>query len=171
MNCHTAIPRTLGLVILGVLMTVMSYFLTKQPGLYERAGGWVGIPLFAFATFMAFRQLLRRSPTVIINDTGLLDHRLGIGEIPWGDILEFAVVENHGARYIKLRLRNEPSYVAQMPPLTRTVSGGVRGVGLSPFCISFAGLSPGLEQALPLIEQRVGSALSPNKSLERRHEG
>jgi hypothetical protein len=171
MNCRTSIPRTLALSIGGVLMTTMSYFLTKQPGLFERAGGWIGMPLFAFATIVISRQLLRLGPTVTISETGLWDRRLGIGEIPWADILGLVVVENRGTRYIQLRLRNDTSYIARMPPLTRAISGGVRGVGLSPFNISFAGLSPGLEQALPLIEMKVGGALSPNKSLERTRDG
>jgi hypothetical protein len=87
--------------LLAACFVWLTYALTQQTSLYERAVGWVGLPCVIYVTVMAVAQLLRRKPTVVIGDTGILDCRLNVGEIPWSDIVAIEIVQNGRARISK----------------------------------------------------------------------
>jgi len=154
---RTDYARATFLLLLCGLFIWLTYSLVQQSGLYERIMGWIGLPIIAFGTLNFIANLMGRGPTVVISDTGILDRRLRVGEIPWRDIVAIDIVQNRGARYLKLKLRDPSSYFERMPLLQGILARIIYSIGLSPFCIAFVGLTPGLDDAYFAITEKLAS--------------
>ena len=146
MEYRTSIPRTLGWAGLAVMMIAASYF-SVQIG----AGfiGWFGVAFFGLCFVPILLQLFRHGPTVVI------DRRMRIGRIPWEDIASVSVAQMKRQRLISLWLRNEEQYLPQGSAVTRRVAAASRAMGLSPFSMSFTGLTPGLDDAYARLRARL----------------
>jgi hypothetical protein len=57
-----------------------------------------------------------------------------------------------------MTLRDPIGYFDRMPILQSIPSRVIYAVGLSPFCITFGGLRPGLDEAYAAITERLGRA-------------
>jgi hypothetical protein len=154
---RTNYARTLLFTLLGGAFIWLTYSLTQLPGLYERIVGWIGLPFSIYVTLQGLVQL-GRGGSVVISDTGIVDSRLGPFEIAWADIVAADVVVNQGARYLRLRLSDPSKHLERMPFVNRIPSRFVLAIGLSPFNISFATLTPGIDEALPAIAARLSRA-------------
>jgi hypothetical protein len=51
-------------------------------------GSAMGILLFGAGIPLFDREILRSTPRLIINEKGVLDTSLGVGFIPWSDIID-----------------------------------------------------------------------------------
>jgi hypothetical protein len=152
MEYRTSTPRTLGLAGLAVLMIAASYFSTQ---IGSRFMGWSGVAFFGLCLVGILSQLLRHGPTVVIDDLGVFDRRLRIGRIPWEDIASVSVAQVRRQRLISLWLRNEEQYLPQGSAVIRRLAASSRAMGVSPFSMSFMGLTPGLDEAYARLRARL----------------
>ena len=155
MEYRTSISRTLGLAGLAVLMIAACYFVARTAVGFKQGVGWFGVVFFALCLVPIVRQLLRRGPTVVIDDSGVLDRRWGIGSIPWPDISSVSLTQVKRQRFISLWLRNEDEYLSRVSPWRQKLAEANRMMGFSPFCIAFTGLTPGLEEAYARLRARI----------------
>jgi len=156
MEFRTSIPRTLGVVGLGVLMIALCYYLARTGvGDDVREVGWLGVAFFGLALVGWLSQLLRRGPTVTIDDRGVFDRRMGIGPILWRDIAFISIGQVRRERFMSLWLRNEDQYLSKAPRVKRGLELASRELGFSPFTLSFIGLTPGIDEAYALLRQRI----------------
>ena len=152
MEYRASIPRTLGLAGLAVLMIAASYVSTQ---IGSRFIGWFGVALFGLCLVGILSQLLRHGPTVVIDDLGVFDRRLRIGRIPWEEIASVSVAQVRRQRLISLWLRNEEQYLPQGSAVIRRLAASSRAMGVSPFSMSFMGLTPGLDEAYARLRARL----------------
>jgi hypothetical protein len=166
MEYRTSVPRTLGLVGLGVLMIAVSYFTAQMAAGFLQAVGWFGVVFFGLCLVAILFQLFRRGPTVIIDEVGVLDRRLGIGPIPWQDISSVSITQVKRQRFISLWLRNEDDYLSRVPVWRRKLAQANQAMGFSPFSIAFTGLTPGLDEAYTRLRARVPERAGVQQSFE-----
>jgi hypothetical protein len=116
MEIRTSIPRTLAVVGLVALITLICYVAARDNSApaVVRVCAWAGAFFCACILVFYLFQLFRRSPTVLIDDSGVCDRRLGVGTIAWGDISSVAVTRIGYQRSISLWLRNEEQYLARL---------------------------------------------------------
>jgi hypothetical protein len=100
-------------------------------------------------------QLFRHGPTVVIDELGVFDRRMGVGPIPWEDIASVSVAEVKRQRVLSLWLRNEEPYLSRASAWRRRLAAANRALRFSPFCRSFTGLTPGLDEAYGRPKARV----------------
>jgi hypothetical protein len=157
MEFRTSIPRTLGLVGFVVLATLGSYAAARAASAPPviHVAGWVGVALCIFVLVFPLSQLFRRGPTVVIDETGVLDLRLGVGPISWEDISSVSVARVSHQRLLILWLRNEERYRSRLPAWKAALSRMSERVGFAPFSINFAGLTPGVDEAYARLRTRV----------------
>ncbi len=156
MEFRTSIPGTLGWAALVVVATLVSYFAARSDPVPIQVAGWLGVALCALLLVFLLLQLLRRGPTVVIDDSGVLDVRLGVGTIAWGDISSVSITQLGHQRCISLWLRNEDQYLSRASSLSASLSRfGEQVEGLSPFRLKFAGLTPGLDEAYARLRTRI----------------
>jgi hypothetical protein len=155
MEFRSSIPRTLGFAALGVLITLASYYAGRTASGLTQVVGWLGVVFFGLAAVVIPLQLLRRGPVVIIDDSGVLDRRLGVGLIPWQDISSVSITQIRNQRFISLWLRNEGQYLSHWPAWKRAGSGVSERLGVSPFSMQFKTLTPGLDEAYARLKENV----------------
>jgi len=155
MEFRTSIPRTLGLAGLAVLMILAGYDAARNASGYIQAAGWLGTPFAGLALVVILLQLFRRSPTVVIDDSGVLDRRLGVGLIPWQDISSVSITQISNQRFISLWLRDDERYRSRASPWRRGAIRLSQRMGFSPFKMQFRGLTPGLEDAYAILRSRL----------------
>jgi hypothetical protein len=155
MECRTSIPRTLGMAGLGVLMILASYYVARTASGLTQGAGWFGVVFFACGLVVILVQLFRRGPIVVLDESGVFDRRLGVGRIPWQDISSVSVTQIRSQRFISLWLRNEEEYLSRFPGWKSTLGRASEKIGYSPFLLSLAGLTPGLDEAYAYIRAKV----------------
>ncbi len=111
---------SLGILIIGLL------------AVYEFGIHWKGtpaVPVFTISTLILFFRLFDRRPKLVIDSQGIFDRTLGLGHIPWDDILSVQFVEVKGASFIDLALRNEPLYLTRFSTFKRKIIEGNKRIG------------------------------------------
>jgi hypothetical protein len=87
--------------------------------------------------------MFRKGPTLIINESGIDDKRLGVRQIPWTAISSVSAYEVRNKPLIELWLSDESTYVSRMPRRQRMFAPILKATGHSPFVISMTFLTPG----------------------------
>jgi hypothetical protein len=136
-------------------MIAASYFSARHGVGLIQAVGWLGVAFFGLCFVAILSQLFRHGPTIVIDELGVFDRRMGLGRIPWGDIASVSVAEIKSQRLISLWLRNEALYLSQGSAWRRKLAAANRALGFSPFCVSFTGLTPGFDEAYTRLKARV----------------
>jgi hypothetical protein len=157
MRFHTSILRTLGWVAFAVLWTAGSYSLAAQvsaPAVIHVAG-WAGVVLGIYILVVLLSQLVRREPTIVIDDSGVFDRRLGVGPILWGDISSIAITSIGHQRWISVGVRNQEQYLSRVSAISAWLSRVGEKEGLSAFRLSFAGLTPGVDEAYAYLKSKL----------------
>ena len=90
-------------------------------------------------------------PCIILDDEGVLDKRLKLGVISWGDIRRIKFYDLHGANFICLELHNPETYLARQPKWLRLSGMSQRLMGMGPIAISTTGLQMDYKQLAGLI--------------------
>lgn len=156
MEFRASPAKSVGLLFLVFLMGAGAYYLTTldEP---EHAAviGWMGVVFCGISAIFTFRGLFVSGVQVTIDERGILDHRLGVGCIPWEDVAEFRVSEVQSQKFLSFRLVNEARYIASMPFCRRMLSKLNRATGFSAFCIGFQELTPGIDEAEACVREHL----------------
>lgn len=115
------------------LMLVVSLVLVAVT-ILALAGGWrrddsdrilvasLYLIFFGAYTVVATRNLIGSRPSLIIDDRGVFDRRLGVGFIPWSDIHAACVEGVGGSDYIRLRIPTIEHYLKKSPAVKLAMS-------------------------------------------------
>ncbi len=154
MRCHTSISKTLGLVFLGVLMLAASWLCTTIPEPMARIAGWVGLAFFGLCFVAILRQLFRRGPSVILDESGIQDLRSSFGLIPWTDIAALWIGSVRSQHFLCLEVVDPDPYLSRLPSHKQLSARANRSLGFPPITIGFSGLSPGLDEVWRYIQAK-----------------
>jgi hypothetical protein len=148
MEFRTSIPKTIGLVCLGIVMVAASYFAAIHASGYKMVLSWFGVPFFTLAVVVGCVQLFRRGPSIVMNAEGISGPRMGSTPLKWSDIAAVSVGQVRRQKFLCLWLRDQDAYVAQLPAARQLAAKGSIALGFPATSLSFNGLQPGVEQAL-----------------------
>src|SRR5258708_3153494 len=107
MRCHTSIAKTLGLVCLGILMLLVSWFCTTIPKPKAQIAGWVGLIFFGLCFIAILAQLFRSGPSVILDELGIHDLRSSFGAIRWADITSLRIGSVRSQRFLCVEVQDQ----------------------------------------------------------------
>jgi hypothetical protein len=136
-------------------MIALSYYAARTATDFVEAVGWIGVVFFGLCTLPILSQLFRSGPTIVIDDTGVLDRRWGVGRIAWEDIASVSITQGKRQRSISLWLRNESEYLGRLSTIRASLRHVSAKMGYSPFLMTFRGLTPGLEEAYARLRERL----------------
>jgi hypothetical protein len=151
MTCYRSLPKLLGLLILAIVLTAVSAWCTAQPQLEARLFGWLGVAFFGFGVVVIARQLFRRGPVVALDDLSITDHRSPDGPLFWDQVSSLWVGSVRSSRFLCIELKDAELFVSRWSPRRRALAKANEALGFPPLTISFAGLSPGLDEVLAHI--------------------
>jgi hypothetical protein len=145
MECEPSeLQRTLFFSLMLVWFIAMIFGIS-DPLIVVRVVAWLGIVIGVSTAWFGLQQMFRKGPTLIINESGIDDKRLGVGQIPWTAISSVSAYKTHlrNKPLIELWLSDESTYVSRMPRRIRMVAPILKANGHSPFVISMTILTPG----------------------------
>ena len=145
MECEQSkLQRTLFFSLLLLWLIAMIFGISDSV-IAVRVVAWLGIVLGVITGWFGLQQMSRKGPTLIINESGIDDKRLGVGQIPWTAISSVSACKAplRSKSLIELWLSDESAYVSRMPRRMRMVAPTLKANGHSPFVISMTFLNPG----------------------------
>ena len=167
MECEQSkLQRTLFFFLLLLWFIAMIFGISKPP-IVVRVVAWLGIVLGVTTAWFSLKQMFRKGPTLIINESGIDDKRLGVGQIPWTAISSVSTYKYllSTKPLIELWLSDESTYVSRMPRRIRMAAPTLKANGYSPFVISMTFLNPGFGPVYEYILRFV-PAREPPRSIE-----
>ena len=151
MECEPSeLQRTLFFPLILMWFIAMIFGISAPPiGL--RVLAWLGIAIGVLAAWLGIQQMIRKGPTLIINESGIDDKRLGVGQIPWTAISSISAYAVRNKPIIELWLSDESTYVSRLPRWQRMYAPIAKATGHSPFVISMTFLTPGFRPVYEYI--------------------
>jgi hypothetical protein len=127
---------SLGFVGAGVAM-----LLTPQRSPEQRWIAWACILFFGAGVVVAAQQIADSRPRLVIDDQGILDRTLGVGVIPWSEILDAHVRSVSGNDFICLTVQNPELWLHKYSPVQRALVRANLALGFSELNINLAGIA------------------------------
>ncbi len=155
MECQPSeLQRTLFFPLMLVWFIAMIFGISA-PSIVMRVVAWLGIVFGVLAAPFGLQLVFRKGPTLTINESGIDDKRLGVGQIPWTAISSVSAYVVRNKPLIELWLSDESSYVSRMPRWQRMCAPIAKATGHSPFVISTTFLTPGFRSVYEYIQRFV----------------
>ena len=151
MKCEPSeLQRTLFFPLILVWFIAMIFGMSASPVVVRMVSG-LGIALGIPAAWFGLQQMFRKGPTLILNESGIDDKRLGVGLIPWTAISSVSAYAIRNRPLIELWLSDESTYVSRLPRWQRMYAPIAKATGHSPFVISMTFLTPGFRPVYEYI--------------------
>lgn len=119
---------------------------------------WIAIACILFfgacaAVFV--RMIVDARPRLVFDDVGVFDRTLGVGRIPWDEILAADWVSLNGNHFICLLLRDEAHWLAKLSPLQRRLAWANRGLGFGSINLNLSGLAVDPAVVFSLVQAEI----------------
>ena len=161
-----SLPKMIGLLMLGVLMTGAGAAIALgdfgAPDAYRTAVGSVAALFFGLCTVAILVRSFRIGPVVVVTRAGIADRRRSEELILWQMVSDISVRAIKRQRFLVLQLR--PGVVpAAGSRYARAIDMGNQALGFSGVWISMTGLDGSLDDLLDAVA-RARSASGPRGS-------
>jgi len=144
------------LLLLGACAFVAGgVFLLLKGDPEARWAGIAAIVFFGGCALVAIRQLVDRRPRLVVDDVGVLDRTLGVGRIPWEEIVGADWVSLNGHHFICLLLRDEAHWLVKLSPLQRRLASANRGLGFGSINLNLSGLAVDPAVVFSLLQAEI----------------
>ncbi|MCM8595785.1 STM3941 family protein [Accumulibacter sp.] len=150
-------PRRFAVMAVGSLVLAgIGGFLILDPEVSQTSrlfGGYVAVIFFVLCFARATSRLVRRMPSLIIDETGLFDNASSVcaGLLKWADISDVQVYSFKNQRFLGIALNDQPALYEQFSADQRQLMAeNLRHAGY-PVGIPASALGIGLDETLRLI--------------------
>ena len=110
-------PKVVGLTALSLALACLSLWLAVRGTLiHHRAIGWLGLIFFGAGGILIPIKMGSGAPVIEMTDDGFIDHRLGIGLVPWSAVKSATVREIKHNRFICLDLEQPELFLGNLSP-------------------------------------------------------
>jgi hypothetical protein len=152
--------KQLGLAVIGIILIVASYFMaTHEDDPVYRVFGWFGVALFVLTTGVAIKRMITGGTPFVFDRAGISFPSGTFGLLPWTEIKSFSVVTVRGNRFLALTFNDPDRILSRVSTAKRKWAIANKGLGFGHWSLSFAGVSPGLDDAVAFISQYVPASV------------
>ena len=132
----TASPLALalGFALLGSSWAVFKFHLPHVIAILS-----AGVAVLCF--LLAYELSIHGNYLLVMDESGFLDSRLGIGKIDWSDVDSVNLELNYGHRALSFRLRRSDLYLERLSPKRRAQLLGRRKLGFQRFTVDLRGFN------------------------------
>jgi hypothetical protein len=148
--------KNVGLLLTGIALVAASA-LAARVGEDQviRAVGWFGVVFFALAVVKAIRNLFSDDIAYVFDERGIDDRLTGLGLIPWPAITNVEILSVHGTRLLLLSLDRPDVYLERVSAARRRLAAMNRKIGWGDWSLTFVGITPGVDEALKLVNESL----------------
>lgn len=167
MTCYRSMPKMLGLLLLAIVLTAVSLWCAMLPQIRAQVFGWLGVIFFGFGVCVIARELLRRGVVVVVDELSITDHRLPDGPLFWDQIGSVWIGSVQSSKFLCVELKDPELFVSRWSARRRGLAEANEALGFPAITISFAGLSPGLEEVAGYVRSTQPAKLAAGGPPER----
>jgi hypothetical protein len=139
---------SLGFVALGVLL-----LRKDQPGAVW--AGWGNIVFFGAGSVLFVWQIVDARPRVVIDAFGVFDRTLGVGVIPWADIVDARLLFIRSIPFVCLELRDPDRWRLQLGLIRRALTRGNEALGGTILNVNLSGVQADPHEVLAVIHAGI----------------
>lgn len=147
--------RNLLMLLVSCAFVAVGVLLLFRGAGEARWAGIASIVFFGACTLFCVYQLIERRPRLVFDDVGVFDRTLGVGRIPWDEILAADWVSLNGNHFICLLLRDEAHWLARLSPLQRRLAWANRGLGFGSINLNLSGLAVDPAVVFSLVQAEI----------------
>ena len=152
--------KQLLLLLVGCALVAGSAFMLKNPDdIVDRIIGWFGVVFFSLCALIAIKRLITGGSPFVFDRSGIAFQTGNLGLIPWADIESFGILTLRGNRLLTLTFRDPERTLARVSAAKRKWALANKAMGWGHWSVSFAGISPGLDEAVAFISQHVPTSV------------
>ena len=107
---RNSVPKTLGLLAGGILLTISSLMIVLQvipnAGIKALIAGYVGLPFFGGASILMVARLFQAGPVIEVGTSGIRYRRWPQDFfVPWSAVSDMSIQQQRRRKFLILRLR------------------------------------------------------------------
>ena len=146
--------KQLALMIVGCVLVTASWFVaTRNPDIVYRVAAWFGFAFFALCTVIAFKRMLVSGVPFVFDLSGIGFPTGNFGLLPWTEIKSYSVVTVRGNYFLALTFIDPGRVLSRVSPAKRKWALANERLGWGHWSLSFAGLTPGIDEAVGFIRE------------------
>ena len=126
--------------------------------LHAQLAAWACLLFFGACALVFARQLFDPRPRLVLDAAGVTDRTLGIGTIPWREIVDARLHRAGRQPFIGLALRNEGQWLDRLGPWQRRIARANRGAGFDAFNLNLSGLRADPDAVLAQVRSHLAPA-------------
>ena len=155
--------KYLGLALLGAMFVGIGwYMIASGENVLIRAVGWVTVAFFGLGVVAFVNQLVKGGVAFTFDRSGITADNPQIGFIPWEEVESCGIVTVRRQRFFSITFRDPERFLARTSAANRKLAAYNVRKGWGHWAFPFAGLEPGLDQALVFVREHVpGVAVEP----------
>lgn len=148
---RTSKPKTLGLLLLAILMIGCCVFVATMPDPKKRVVGVLGALFFGVALVVIVKQLFKKDPLLVFDEVGIHSYSLQYGTIPWDEIKSISLHSVKGTKFMAVDVENAEPYLARLPAYRASMARMNVAIGTPPITLSLQGMTPGFYEAMAYL--------------------
>jgi hypothetical protein len=145
------------LLVCAVGFVAVGAFIVRHARAGDEWKGWLSIVFFGACIPLFAWQLVDARPRLVIDDHGVLDRTLGVGVIPWTEIVGAQLHSIQGHGFISLKLRDEERWKEKLSPIKRAMIPANEALGFSAFNLNLSAIAAEPSDVLELILKGIAS--------------
>lgn len=155
-------PAKTAVLLLGALLFVAVGIFLAMTGetAFDRTMGWLCAAFFGLVVVAAAKNVVKSGVVFAFDLSGISDENRGV-VIPWTEIEEVVVISIHGTRFLGVSLRQPEPFLARVSALQRKVAKANEAMGLGHWGFTFAGITPGIDEAIQFVQRNVPAVRAP----------
>lgn len=146
-------PRgQLSLIVVGCVLVAASWFMAvTNADVVYRTVGWLGVVLFALCIVIAAKRLFAGGVPFAFDLGGITFPTGSFGLLPWTEIEGYAVVTVRGHYFLAFTFHDPARVLSRVSAANRRWAFANQRLGWGHWALSFAGLTPGMDEAIAFI--------------------
>jgi len=168
---HRSRVKNFGLALMGLALVAAFWFMLRtSDDAFDRLIGWFGVVFFGLAIVIGIKRALKGGVAFVLDRAGITLEEGGIDLIPWSEVESCSVITVQGTRFLSLSFREPEQFLSRVSPSKRKLASLNESMGWGHWALSFAGVSPGIDEALSFIRNNVPHVQAPAAGLDAAEE-
>ena len=148
--------KNIGLALMASALVAGSWLMVRiSEDEFERGIGWFGVVFFGLGVVIGIKRAVEGGVAFVLDRTGISSEDVEVGLIPWSEVESCCVVAVQGTRFLSLTFREPARFLSRLSPSKRKLATFNESMGWGHWALSFAGVSPDIDEALRFIQLNI----------------
>ena len=159
---HRSPAKQIGLLLISLALAGGGgYEVVRGDSATDRMMGGAAVLLFGMSALVRLKRAMQGGVAFVLDSGGISSQDDAIGLIPWSEVERCSVVTIKRTRFLSLTFRDPDRILSRVSSTKRKLAFFNESMGWGHWAFSFAGLDPGMDEALRFIRQNAPGVSVP----------